>query len=342
METKIINVEEIDEAAKLLQAGELVAFPTETVYGLGADALNREAVSQVYQAKGRPSDNPLIVHVADFAQVQEFVKEIPQAAKTLVEKFWPGPLTLIFNVKVGSLPSEVTGGLTTAAFRMPNNEVTLELIKKSGTVLVGPSANTSGKPSPTTAQHVFHDLNGKIAGIVDDGQTRIGVESTVLDLSVEGVATILRPGAITQEMLLDVVPGVSLDKHLVSEEEAPKAPGMKYTHYSPNAEVYMINEENTDWQEAIDWAKKQNLTVGLLADRSITDKFGKEVDATYELTNFHNVYSASQNLFAGLRALDEKQPKIAVIFTETFDSHGLGSAYMNRLQKASGQKYFKK
>lgn len=175
MKTELYTKAQIDEAAKQIQLGELVSFPTETVYGLGADATNDTAVQKVYQAKGRPSDNPLIVHVADVATVEKYAEPLSDAAKKLIKQFWPGPLTLIFNLKPDALSTHVTGGLTTAAFRMPNNQATLDLIKTAGIPLVGPSANTSGKPSPTLAEHVYHDLNGKIAGILDDGATNWGL-----------------------------------------------------------------------------------------------------------------------------------------------------------------------
>ena len=192
METRIFKLNEIDQAAQAIKDGQLVAFPTETVYGLGADATNEAAVKNVYLAKGRPSDNPLIVHVASIEMVERYAAEIPNSARQLMKAFWPGSLTIILKIKPGSLSKTVTGGLATVAFRYPDCQPTLDLILKAGVPIVGPSANTSGKPSPTTAQHVFHDLNGKIFGILDNGPTRVGVESTVLDLSTPQPA-ILRP-----------------------------------------------------------------------------------------------------------------------------------------------------
>ena len=220
----IIYEQDLATPAKLLKTGQVVAFPTETVYGLGANALDKEAVKQVFAVKGRPSDNPLIVHVESFDQVKKYIQTLHPLAEKIVQQFWPGPLTLIFEIIPGSLPQEVTGGLTTAAFRMPNAKLTLDLIHQAGVPLVGPSANTSGKPSPTCAAHVYHDLQGKIAGIVDGGNCQVGVESTVLDLSnPEAAPMILRPGAITREMLADFL-GIEilLDKHLVKESETPK------------------------------------------------------------------------------------------------------------------------
>lgn len=341
MDTKIFEENKIAEAAEIIQAGGLVAFPTETVYGLGADATNERAVKQVYAAKGRPSDNPLIVHIAQIQAISPYVDNFSEIAVKLMDTFWPGPLTLIFPIKEGSLSSVVTGGLSTAAFRMPNNTKTLALIKESGVPLVGPSANTSGKPSPTTAEHVFHDLKGKIAGILDDGKTVVGLESTVLDLSdPEGLPVILRPGAVTKEQLEAVVGTVLIDQHLIEENEAPKAPGMKYKHYAPNAQVQMISREKRNWQEAIDWAKKQQLVIGLLASRSVLETFEEQVDASYLLSEQGLVEEATQELFAGLRFLDEDASQVAVIFVETFSEDGLGAAYMNRLKKAANQKYF--
>lgn len=330
-QTKIFTPNEINKAAALLKAGQLVAFPTETVYGLGADATNKKAVQQVYRAKGRPSDNPLIVHVASFDEVKPFAAKVPPAAEKLAETFWPGPLTLILPVKPGALSLDVTGGLSTAAFRMPENAATLALIRAVGHPLVGPSANTSGKPSPTSAQHVYHDLHGKIAGILDTGETQIGVESTVLDLSSE-VPTILRPGQVTKEMLEKVIGAVAIDRHLVDEKEVPKSPGMKYKHYSPNADVYIVPHDLQVWQQAA--AAFPGKKVGILAPASILEHFPGTVQ--FELAPHDTVEEAARNLFAGLRALDEEAD---VILAAAYPEKGLGAAYMNRLKKAAGGKF---
>lgn len=334
METKIFKSDQINQAAALLRQGELIAFPTETVYGLGADALLPQSVEQVFTVKGRPSDNPLIVHVVDFPMTKEFVESYHPLTEKIVKNFWPGPLTLIFSIKPGSLSPVVTGGLSTAAFRMPDNEMTLALIEKTGAPLVGPSANTSGKPSPTTALHVYHDLKGKIAGILDDGATQIGVESTVLDLSGE-VPTILRPGAVTKEKLEEVLGiEIPLDKHLVKESETPKSPGMKYKHYSPDTPVLMIRP--ADWNNALDWAKSNEKKVGLLA----TPKVAKRYESADRFVFDENtIEAATRGLFSGLRALDEEH-KVDVIFAEVFPEDHLGLAYMNRLKKAAAQNYF--
>lgn len=339
METKFYNQDSIDLAAQLIRQGELVAFPTETVYGLGADATNEAAIKRVYQAKGRPSDNPLIVHVKGIADLQPFVDNLSEKAELLMANFWPGPLTLIFEIKKGSLPKVATGGLSTAAFRMPNNKLALALIGKAGVPIVGPSANTSGKPSPTTAQHVHHDLAGKIAGILDDGPTEIGLESTVVDMTGQ-IPVILRPGAVTKEALSEVVGEVIMDHHLINEKETPKAPGMKYQHYSPNARVLMIDWQKNNWQGALNWAQENKLNYGVLASRDILQTLQPRTVPYYQLSLSENVQMASQRLFAGLRDLDEQEEPLAVIFAQTYPEEGAGSAYMNRLRKAANQEYF--
>lgn len=339
METKIIEENNLAEAADLLQEGQLVAFPTETVYGLGANALLPESVKNVFAVKGRPSDNPLIVHVADFDQVRQYVENFHPLTEKIVTNFWPGPLTLIFQVKEGLLPKVVTGGLSTAAFRMPANKKTLELIRLAGVPIVGPSANTSGRPSPTTPEHVYHDLQGKIAAIVADGATQIGVESTVLDLSDPSQPPmILRPGAVTKEVLEAVLgTEVLLDQHLVQAGETPKAPGMKYKHYAPVTEVLMVKAG--DWDQALEWVKTSGLRAGVIAGPEISEKMRYDTAAVFMLPQ-DTVEFAAKLLFAGLRALDEPQLHLDVILVEVFPESGLGAAYMNRLKKAASQKYF--
>lgn len=339
METTFFDKQTLAEAAQLLREGQLVAFPTETVYGLGADATNKEAVKAVYTAKNRPSDNPLIVHVANPAEILSFVTALPEIATRLIATFWPGPLTLIFETIPDSLPSAVTGGLTTASFRMPDNELTLALIEQTGRPLVGPSANTSGKPSPTTAEHVYHDLAGKIAGIVADGATSIGLESTVLDLSGH-IPTILRPGAVTQGEIEAVIGAIALDPHLASEQLVPKSPGMKYKHYSPDTRVLMIDCEKNNWLEAFNWARQMNLKIGILANAKLIKQFAEKKLVSFSLSSQRDVVAASQNLFAGLRALDELPEKLDLILVETYPEEGQGLAFMNRLKKAANQEFF--
>ena len=337
METKIFQKDEIKMAADALRQNELVAFPTETVYGLGANATSEQAVKKVFAVKGRPTDNPLIVHVQNFEQVKNYVAQFHPLTPQIVERFWPGPLTLIFKTKPNAFPSVVSAGLSTVSFRMPNHPLTLALIEATGVPLVGPSANTSGRPSPTTSQHVYHDLQGKIAGILEGGATEIGVESTVLDLSDSHRAPmILRPGGVTKEELETVLGmEVLVDPHLVSESEVPKSPGMKYQHYAPSTKVLMIGP--TDWEEALNWAQKQQLKVGLQASPEVVRRFQSQAQASYCYAD-NQVASATKGLFAGLRALDEAD--LDYIFVATYPETGLGTAYMNRLKKAANQKYF--
>lgn len=337
METKVFKPAEVEAAAQLIANGQLVAFPTETVYGLGADATNVTAVKQVYLAKGRPSDNPLIVHVADVATVERFAQPLSVAAKKLIKAFWPGPLTMIFKLKPHALAPEVTGGLQTAAFRNPANEATLALIRAAKTPIVGPSANTSGKPSPTTAQHVLHDLNGKIAGILDDGATKVGVESTVLDLSTATPA-VLRPGAVTAEEIEAVIgQPVQTELHHVGATEVPKAPGMKYKHYAPDAQVYIVDHVE-DWPQALSWAARQKVPMGVMATDAVLAN--NTIPANCEQFSLGtDVQSASRELFAGLRHFDT-ETEIKDILCQAFDNKGIGTAYMNRLNKSAGQTHF--
>ncbi|AMV69015.1 TsaC protein (YrdC domain) required for threonylcarbamoyladenosine t(6)A37 modification in tRNA [Pediococcus damnosus] len=335
MKTEIYHADTIKEAAKQIQAGQLIAFPTETVYGLGADATNETAVKQVYIAKGRPSDNPLIVHVANVETVEKYAQPLSEKTRLLMKTFWPGPLTIILQLKPGALSKSVTGGLTTAAFRNPRNQTTLDLIREAGVPIVGPSANTSGKPSPTEAKHVYHDLHGKIAGILDDGPTQIGVESTVLDMSGD-VPTVLRPGGVSKEKLEAVIGTVRSDHHKVGKNEVPKAPGMKYKHYAPNAQVLIVADEQ--WPEALKWAAEQTSPVGVMTTKQVSSQ--NEIPANGEWFSLgDDVQSASHNLFAGLRHFDTES-SVAYILAQKFDKLGLGEAYMNRLEKSAGQQYF--
>ena len=338
VETIIYRPSEVLKAALKLQQGELISFPTETVYGLGADATNEAAVKKVYSAKGRPSDNPLIVHVSAIEEVEQYVVEVSEVASKLMETFWPGPLTLIFKVKEQAFAPTVTAGLDSVAMRMPDNALTLQLIRESGKPLVGPSANTSGKPSPTTAEHVFHDLKGKIAGVLDDGETGVGLESTVLDMTDPARPTILRPGATTKEALEQIIGTVYVDRHLISYDEVPKAPGMKYKHYSPNEPVVIVDGDRKVWEKAIEDYRKQGGKVGLLADQAIIDDFQKNVSATYSLGENKNVNDAARLLYSGLRYFEETEA--TVILAQAYAENGLGEAYMNRLKKAAGNHFF--
>lgn len=337
METRMFKTTgtDLDAAAMLIKKGQVVAFPTETVYGLGADATNERAVKKVFEAKNRPSDNPLIVTVANVEMVKRFVDEIPPIAQKLIDKFWPGSLTIIMQYQPGALSPIVTGGLPTVAFRLPASGVTRKLIELADTPIVGPSANTSGKPSPTTAQHVWHDMHGKIAGIVDDGATSVGVESTVIDITTE-VPTILRPGAVTQDDLEVVIGIVASEKRKVGANETPKAPGMKYRHYAPDVPVYMVNPEQ--WSEAIIWAQQALAPVGIMAPDSVIEANQLAgMDFVWSLGT--DVTTANAKLFAGLRYFDERDD-VETILVHHFADKGLGLAYNNRLGKASSGQFF--
>ncbi len=331
VETKIWTAEELPDAVKALKRGALVSFPTETVYGLGADAYNERAVGKVYTAKGRPSDNPLIVHVADVEQVRDFA-QVNEWAKTLMATFWPGPMTMILPVVPGVLSKTVTGGLDTVAVRLPANDLTRDLIRQVGSPLVGPSANTSGRPSPTLAKHVYHDLHGKIAGVLDDGPTKIGVESTVIDLSTD-MPTVLRPGWITPEAIEEALGrSVMSQSRVLDPSEAPKAPGMKYRHYAPDKAVYMVGDD--EWTQAIVWAQDQLSPVGLMLPNALIAKHQLAgMDFVWSLGD--DARSAAANLFAGLRYFDD-QKEVQTILVASMPAQSENAAYNNRLGKASG------
>lgn len=256
MNTKILKIDKdnidremILESANAIREGELVAFPTETVYGLGANGLDEDAVKKIYIAKGRPSDNPLILHISSGEELQPLVKDIPPIAYKCMERFWPGPLTMIFK-KSEIIPSIITGGLDTVAIRMPSHPIASALISASGVPIAAPSANTSGRPSPTNAEHVMEDMKEKIPIIIDGGNTGIGLESTVLDLSVEN-PMILRPGGITLEDLREIIPNVTQDRSIVQNNAVPKSPGQKYRHYAPKAEMILFTGRVDDMVEEI-------------------------------------------------------------------------------------------
>ena len=259
-----IDLQIMKEAGELLKAGALVAFPTETVYGLGANALDEKAAAKIYAAKGRPSDNPLIVHIADMEKLENITEEIPEAAVKLAEKFWPGPLTMVMK-KSAVVPLGTTGGLSTVAVRMPSHPIALEMIRHGGGYIAAPSANTSGRPSPTLASHVADDMDGIIPMILDGGPVGIGIESTIVDLTEE-IPTILRPGFITKEMLEEVVGEVQIDKGLEADAKTPpKAPGMKYRHYAPKAELVIVEGAREAVIEKINALVKEKEAQGMIA-----------------------------------------------------------------------------
>ena len=332
METQIFTKENLDIAAKALQQGEVVSFPTETVYGLGAIATSQEAVLKVFEAKGRPSDNPLIVHISDIQQMTSTVEEVPEIALTLAKAFWPGPLTMILKAKPGIYAPALSAGLTTVSFRMPNHPLTLELISKVGIPLVGPSANLSTKPSPTKVEHVFEDMNGRIRGIVDGGSSTVGVESTVIDLTNDEGPVILRPGVITKEQIEAVIgPIQSTVKTTAGEREVPKSPGMKYRHYAPKTPVLVVDGTVEAFEETIHKYKVQGKTVGVMAQNVIVDAFENKVEGTYKMGT--SVDNMNRALFDALRTLDHL--KLDVILAESAPEVGVGIAYMNRLKKAA-------
>ncbi|ABY46269.1 MULTISPECIES: L-threonylcarbamoyladenylate synthase [Bacillus cereus group] len=321
---------QLKEAARLLRENEAVAFPTETVYGLGANAMDDEAIAKIFEAKGRPSDNPLIVHIGTKSQLDGIVREIPPVAEKLMEHFWPGPLTIILPRKKG-ISERVTAGLNTVGVRMPDHPVALALIEEANVPVAAPSANRSGRPSPTLASHVYEDLNGKIAGIVDGGATGVGVESTVIDCTSE-VPTILRPGGITKEQLEAVIGNVSLDPALKDEKEKPKSPGMKYTHYAPKAPLSIVEGSREFIQRIVDEKKKEGFKVGVLTTEEYQRVYSADVVLSCGVRS--DLASVATKLYDVLRTFDASE--VDVIFSESFPNEGIGNAIMNRLTKAAG------
>ncbi|WP_404459864.1 L-threonylcarbamoyladenylate synthase [Sutcliffiella horikoshii] len=332
---------QIMEAASLLKENEVVAFPTETVYGLGANALSDQAVLKIFEAKGRPGDNPLIVHISKMEQLTELVDNmnVPESARQLMEAFWPGPLTLVLPKKEG-VSQYVTAGLETLAIRMPDHAVARALIETSGLPLAAPSANLSGKPSPTTAKHVEEDLIHRIAGIVDGGATGVGLESTVVDCTTE-TPMILRPGGVTKEELEKVVGKVDVDPALFSQEEQhkPKSPGMKYTHYAPVAPVYLVEGSVSFMEQTIQNAQRKGQKVGLLATEETIGHIQTTEITAISCGTQKDLATVASQLYDGLRAFNATD--VDVIFSETFPRTGVGAAIMNRLEKAAGHKFIK-
>jgi len=343
METilKKVDIDNIDkadfsDAASILRADGLVAFPTETVYGLGANALSPLAASKIYAAKGRPSDNPLIVHIADKKDIYELSNNVTDKAVALAKAFWPGPLTIILE-KSEIVPMTTTGGLDTVAIRMPNHKVALKLIKEAGVYIAAPSANTSGKPSPTSAAHVYEDMNGRIDMIIDGGSGYIGLESTIVDLSDE-VPMILRPGCITKEMLEEVIGTVEVDKAILGIDNSakPKAPGMKYKHYAPKGELAIVEGDVAKViayiNEKAAANEKEDLKTAVLATSE--NVFAYEADYVYDLGSRENEDAVARHLYAALRRCDELD--MDYIYAESFENQAVGQAIMNRLIKAAG------
>ena len=328
----------IRRAGKIIKEGGLVAFPTETVYGLGGDALNPESSRKIYAAKGRPSDNPLIVHICRLEDLDLIVSEIPPEAEELADAFWPGPLTMIFK-KNSLVPVETTGGLDTVAIRFPSNRIAQALIDASGGFIAAPSANRSGKPSPTLAKYCREDLDGRVEMIIDGGEVGIGLESTIIDLT-DGAPTILRPGYIDRKKLEEVLGSVQVDRTLIDPESgaAPKAPGMKYRHYAPNGELVILEGERDKVVEEINKAAKYNADHGLKTGVLCTD----ETEQLYRADSIKSAgprsdeLSIARSLFRILREFDDE--RVDRIYSESFSGGNLGQAIMNRLMKAAGQK----
>lgn len=343
METKFLELKKnpeamIAEAAGLIAAGEVVAFPTETVYGLGADGLNAEAVAKIFAAKGRPADNPLILHIADAEQINVLTAGLNANARALMETFWPGPLTIVVP-RSDIVPNIVTAGLDTVAVRMPSHPVAAALIQAAGCPIAAPSANVSGKPSPTNAKDVAEDMTGKIAGILDGGSCGIGVESTVVD-TTSPVPTILRPGGITREMLEERLGAVEIDPALNGDSALqPKAPGMKYRHYAPKAPVYLYEGTQAAKRliEAVLRSQKLGLHIGVLCDDSVKEMLEGSLRRGHTAEIFswgQGKQDLAEHLYELLRDFDRAAPEF--IIGMGVDEKGLGLAVMNRLRKASG------
>lgn len=347
MKTKIVQISEnelddkksreaIEQAGTVIRQGGLVAFPTETVYGLGGDAMNAASSGKIYAAKGRPSDNPLIVHICKMSDLEKIVSEIPRAAYLLAEKYWPGPLTMIFKKK-DCVPKETTGGLETVAVRMPSNKTALAFIEAAGGYVAAPSANISGRPSPTSVKYVQEDMNGRIEMIIDGGLAQIGLESTIVDMT-EAVPMILRPGYITREMLLETLGQVEVDQTIIdsSSKQVPKAPGMKYRHYAPKGELTII-EGRADAvvayiNEQVTAAQQNGAKVGIIGTDETIARY--HADSVKSVGSRQDELSVAQHLYEILREFDDED--VSVIYAESFETTGIGQAIMNRLLKAAG------
>ena len=341
MDAEHLNMEAIQKAGKILREGGLVAFPTETVYGLGGNALDPKASMKIYAAKGRPSDNPLIVHIADIKDLAKITTEIPEGARILAEKYWPGPLTMILP-KADSVPKETTGGLDSVAVRFPSDRIAQELIKAAGGFVAAPSANTSGRPSPTMAEHVEEDLGDAIEMIIDGGQVGIGLESTIVDFT-EDVPVVLRPGYISLEMLKDTLGDVRMDRGLLITDSSvhPKAPGMKYRHYAPKADLSIVEGPQDEVIACINRltheAVENVLKAGIIATDETKDQYSDGL--VLSIGSREEEETIAHHLYEVLRDFDEAQ--VNVIYSEAFYTPRMGQAIMNRLLKAAGHKIIK-
>ena len=345
-EIAVMTEENIDRKAiarggEILKNGGLVAFPTETVYGLGGNALDPKASMKIYAAKGRPSDNPLIVHIADIRDLDKIVTEVPEKARILAEKYWPGPLTMILP-KADIVPKETTGGLDSVAVRFPSDRIAQELILAAGGYVAAPSANTSGRPSPTTAGHVAEDLGEAIDMIIDGGQVNIGLESTIVDFT-EDIPVVLRPGYISLEMLREVLGEVRMDKGLLITDSSvrPKAPGMKYRHYAPKADLSIVEGPQEEVIDCINRLTREAAAKGLKAGIIATDETRAQYASGLVLSigSREEEETIAHHLYEVLRDFDEAE--VNVIYSEAFYTPRMGQAIMNRLLKAAGHKIIK-
>lgn len=341
MDAEHLNMEAIQKAGEILKEGGLVAFPTETVYGLGGNALDPKASMKIYAAKGRPSDNPLIVHIADIKDLARITTEIPEGARILAEKYWPGPLTMILP-KADIVPKETTGGLDSVAVRFPSDRIAQELIRAAGGFVAAPSANTSGRPSPTMAEHVEEDLGDAIEMIIDGGQVGIGLESTIVDFT-EDVPVVLRPGYISLEMLKDTLGDVRMDRGLLITDSSvhPKAPGMKYRHYAPKADLSIVEGPQDEVIRCINRlsheAAVNGQKAGIIATDETKDQYADGL--VLSIGSREEEETIAHHLYEVLRDFDEAQ--VNVIYSEAFYTPRMGQAIMNRLLKAAGHKIIK-
>ncbi len=333
MNTVVLDETQVDIAAAILKNGGVVGIPTETVYGLAADALNGAAVAKIFQAKGRPMDNPLIVHIADFADIERFrlAKDIPAAAKQLAKAFWPGPLTMILR-RTDAVPPEVSAGLDTVAIRFPNHPVAQAVIRAADTPLAAPSANLSGSPSPTTARHVLNDMDGRIDAVLDGGASAVGVESTVITLATD-VPRVLRPGGVTVEMLRAVLGQVDVDDavlHRLADGATAASPGMKYKHYAPKANVILLHGSDSAYIEYVN-AHAADEVCALCCDEDLLQLHVK----TVSLGRRNDYLTHAQHLFDCLRRIDN-HPAIRTVYARLPSTEGVGLAVYNRLIRAAG------
>ena len=345
MDTKWLKIEKenidgqlLKEAGEIIKAGGLVAFPTETVYGLGGDALNPRSARKIYEAKGRPADNPLIIHIAEFSALEKIVSHIPETARILADRFWPGPMTMILN-KADCVPFETTGGLSTVAVRYPSDRIAQAFIKEAGGFVAAPSANTSGKPSPTSARRVYEDLSGRIDMLLDGGDCQIGLESTIIDLTGD-IPMVLRPGGITVEMLAEVLGIVDMDQTLLKENSSapPKAPGMKYRHYAPKGQLTIVEGSREQVVQKINQllsqAGAEGKKTGVIGTRETVALY--HADSIKNAGDRQDEEEIAKNLYGILREFDDEE--IEVIYSEAFEAKGMGQAVMNRLLKAAGHR----